>query len=56
MAHRPGSRPERWGLARQLRRLPPWALSPPRPLVGCGGRTVSRAPIPSRAFSTRPQS
>jgi hypothetical protein len=54
LAHRQGSLPETWGLARTLRRMPPWASPPPGFLASHGGHSVSRAPVPSRAFPARP--
>jgi hypothetical protein len=53
LAHRQGSRPKAWGLARLLRRMPPWAFPPPRSLVRYGGCGAT-APRPSPLALSRP--
>jgi hypothetical protein len=55
LSHHQGSRPELWGLARSLLRLPPWASAPPRFLAPRRGHSTRSLPEPSRAFAAWPQ-
>jgi hypothetical protein len=46
LSHHQGSRPELWGLARSLLRMPPWASAPPRFLAPRSGLTTRSGPNP----------
>ena len=56
-SHRPESRLESWSLAKLLRRIPPWAFFPPRPLAIDGRLYPPKRmlALPSRAFSFGPR-